>query len=54
MRPHRYAVGQHVSYAADYSPNKIWFRGMRLFPCFPTATRSLSIRFGPIIRPMTR
>jgi hypothetical protein len=23
MRTHRYAVGQHVSYTEDYSPNKI-------------------------------
>jgi hypothetical protein len=30
MRTHRYAVGQHVSYAEDRSPNEIWRGGYEI------------------------
>lgn len=39
MRPHRYAVGQHVSYAADYSPNKIWVSGYEIVSLLPAGNR---------------
>jgi len=39
MRPHRYAVGQHVSYAADYLPNKIWLSGYEIIYLLPAGNR---------------
>ena len=39
MRAHRYAVGQHVSYAADYSPNKIWLSGYEIVSLLPAGNR---------------
>ena len=39
MRPHRYAVGQHVSYAADYSPNNIWLSGYEIVSLLPAGNR---------------
>ncbi len=39
MRPHRYAVGQHVSYAADYSPNMIWLSGYEIVALLPAGNR---------------
>jgi hypothetical protein len=39
MRPHRYAVGQHVSYAADYSPNRIWLSGYEIVSLLPAGNR---------------
>jgi hypothetical protein len=39
MRPHRYAVGQHVSYAADYAPNKIWLSGYEIVSLLPAGNR---------------
>jgi len=39
VRPHRYAVGQHVSYAVDYSPNKIWLSGYEIVSLLPAGNR---------------
>ncbi len=39
MRPHRNAVGQHVSYAVDYSANKIWLSGYEIFSLLPAGNR---------------
>jgi hypothetical protein len=39
MRTHRYAVGQHVSYAEDYSPNRIWLRGYEIVSLLPAGNR---------------
>jgi hypothetical protein len=53
MRTHRYAVGQHESYAEDSSPNEIWKGGhdivflfgplMRLGPQPPATLRTLRL-----------
>jgi hypothetical protein len=39
MRTHRYAVGQHVSYAEDSSPSKIWLHGYEIVALLPTGNR---------------
>jgi hypothetical protein len=44
MRTHRYAEGQHVSYADDYSPNKIWVSGYEIVSRLPTGNREPQYR----------
>jgi hypothetical protein len=39
MRTHRYTVGQHVSYAEDYSPTRIWLRGYEIVSLLPAGDR---------------
>jgi len=39
MRTDRYAVGQQVSFAEDYSPNKAWIRGYEIVPLLHAGTR---------------
>jgi len=39
MRTHRYAVGQPVSYAEDYSFNKIWLSGYEIVCLLPAGNR---------------
>jgi ribosomal protein S6 len=39
MRTHRYAVGQHVSYAEDYSPTRIWVHGYEIVSLLPAGNR---------------
>lgn len=39
MRTHRYTVGQHVSYAEDYSPNKTWIGGYEIISVLPAGNR---------------
>jgi hypothetical protein len=39
MRKHRYAAGQHVRYAEDYSPNAIWRGGYEIVFLLPAGDR---------------
>lgn len=39
MRTHRYTVGQHVSYAEDYSLNRIWLSGYEVVSLLPAGNR---------------
>lgn len=39
MRTHRYAVGQRVSYAEDYSPSRIWLSGYAIVALLPGGNR---------------
>lgn len=39
MRTHRYAVGQHVSYAENSSPNDFWMGGYEIIFLLPAGNR---------------
>jgi hypothetical protein len=39
MRTHRYAVGQHVSYAEGSSPTRIWLSGYEIVALLPAGNR---------------
>ncbi|MGO4527246.1 hypothetical protein AB4097_20605 [Microvirga sp. 2MCAF35] len=39
MRLHRYAVGQHVSYAEEWLPNQIWVGGYEIVSLLPAGNR---------------
>jgi hypothetical protein len=39
MRTHRYAAGQRVSYAEDYSPNRMWLSGYEIVSLRPSGNR---------------
>jgi hypothetical protein len=38
-RTHRYAVGQRVSYAENYSPNNFWMGGYKIVSLLPAGHR---------------
>jgi hypothetical protein len=38
-RTHRYAVGQHVSYAENYSPSDFWMGGYEIVSLLPAGHR---------------
>jgi hypothetical protein len=44
MRTYRYAVGQHVSYAEDASPTRIWRSGYEIVALLPTGNREPQYR----------
>jgi hypothetical protein len=50
MRTHRYALGQHVSYAEDYAPNDIWRGGYDIVFLLPAGDREpqYQIRSAPV------
>lgn len=39
VRAHRYAVGQHVSYAENYSPDDFWMGGYEVVSLLPAGNR---------------
>jgi hypothetical protein len=39
MRSHRYAAGQHISYAEDHSPNDVWRGGYEIVSLLPAGDR---------------